>query len=714
MKRLLSLLILSAALAGGCHRKRDSGAAAPPSGWFVPDVPGTRTIVARGGRGTNGAGGAGGPVTANNINGADVFILRNGTINTAFSMPTAIPRLGTNPRRITVDTTITVGTGLTAGSRTILGDDGLTPATGLWVAPGVTLSLGPNHDTDNADLDANQATGTLEDCQLDVADGFIVEGTVKLLLRDLSPDTANFYIICTHLLTTATSTIDTRGNPSDLGGPGYNAGFLWLDCWGTIRAHGALLSGGGEGDTDGGDGGLLRLRSLLWDIYHSGTIDSRGGTANNGIGGNGGHVDLWFSYQPGSFTGGGLFNNGTIWSGGGNGTLGGGNGGHVDTFAAGNSDGPLVQDGDIDSSGGRGLVNGSGGNAGFIILVGWGGPIRAVGQMTARGGHGAGAAGNGGNGAEINVSTNSSANQPGATGNYISVGADSSGGDGAVGGNAGPIFFWNNTNHGGPITIPDSSPTYLVGILSVDSTGGNGTVSGGNGGAVSFNLQPALDPGGQPHYGSLRSEPSLLTRGGNATAGTGGVGGAVFFGDLGTTAQQTTPDFDRTTTNTGGVISRGGNGTTTGGAGGAVTVFSRYNARNEGSVDASGGLSGSGAAGAGGAVSVSSEGTTVNLANLTSDGGTSTANAGANGGTIKVDGRYATHAGVIVARGGHSIGVPGGNGGAVHISSYDGQVLSVVSGSASVPFGTGTPNGTAGTVFVDGVVIAQSNATVNF
>jgi hypothetical protein len=712
MKRLITLILLSASLAGGCHRKRDRSAA-PSPGWFIPDAPGTRTIVARGGRGTNGAGGTGGGVTANNINGADVYILRNGTINTAFSMPATLPRLGSNPRTITADTTITVGTGLTAGSRTILGDDGLTAATGLWVAPGVTLSLGPNHDTDNADLDGNTATGTLEDVQLDVTDGVIIEGTVRALLKDFSANTANFFIECGNFAALENSVIDTRGSVSDLGGPGYDGGFLWIDCFGTIRAHGELLSGGGEGDTDGGDAGFVRLQSFFWDIYHTGTLDSGGGFANNGVGGNGGAVTLWFSSAAGSFTGGGLFNTGTIRTGGANGTLGGGNAGGVDTFGAGNSDGPLVQNGDIDASGGRALVNGTGGNGANIILVGWGAPIRAVGQMTARGGHGAGA-GNGGNGAQINVSTNSSANQPGATGNYISVGADSSGGDGAVGGNAGPIFFWNNTNHGGAITIPDSSPTYLVGILSMDTTGGNGTTSGGNGGAVSLNLQPAIDPGGQPFYGSLTSEPSILSRGGNATAGAGGVGGAVFFGDLGTTPQQTTPDYNRTTTNTGGVITRGGNGTTTGGAGGAVTVFSRYNARNEGAIDASGGLSGSGTAGAGGAISVSSENVTVNLANLTSDGGTSTANAGANGGTIKVDGRYATHAGIVVARGGHSVGVAGANGGTVHISSYDGQVLSVVSGSASVPFGTGTPNGTAGTVFVDGVVIAQSNGTVNF
>ena len=694
----------------------------PPAHPFVmAGTPGANSIMTGGGTGSTLVGGNGGAIAIGNFNGSDNWILTTGTIDTTFVMPSGDPDLGSNPLTIDLDTVLALADGVT----TILGDDAATTATGLWVKPGVTLTLGPNFPAGPSSTEA----------RLVFARGILVEGTIKSAVHEADSHSSDLTLQALNLKVTSTGSIDSSGADNGVAPNGAKGGAITLDITALVVLQGTVTSKGGNGDA-GGNGGGLFIASHQYSIYNTGALTTSGGTGTNGLGGTAGYIRIQGSTDAGSAAGGGLFNTGNMTARGGNGSTGGGNGGII--FSRGDfSDGPLVSKGTLDASGGDATGTGNGGNAGGsyndayfglvtsgVYLIGEGGSTRVTGTIRAKGGNGAGG-GNGGNGNWVEVSTTAAYYQRNDNGEFIGATFDSRGGDGAKGGNGGICIINHVTNgiYGTPAPQFGTAPTYLVGYTSFNSSGGGGVTGGGTAGAVTIQTSRAIDSGGNLWIGGLLNETPITAVGGAASGGPGGAGGAatVAYIPINTYAENAAPKFDRMVANQGSIDTRGGQGTTTGGAGGSVSIGDKVSATNEGAITTSGGIGGTGAGGNAGGIYIWSDGPTVNSADLTANGGDSTDGSGGNGpprGVVQpffvLTGLRLTHTGAISARGGSSVNGAGGNGAEVSLSSHNGLTPSTLSGTVGVQAGLGAPAGVVGTVRVDGSSVPLTGGAVGF
>jgi hypothetical protein len=735
----LILWVSAAALIPACGGSSGGGgkspivvAFGPPAHPFVTlATPGAATIKASGGVGSTGKGGNGGMVSFRTQSASDMWLLKNGSIDSSFPVnPVLDPYLGLNPRTIDVDTTLSVGTGLFAGGNQIYGDDGLTAATSLWVKPGVTLTLDPNFDTDNADGDANSSTGTFETTSLTFFWTVFIEGTVRTGLRQGTPHRSHLTLNAAIFVARPGAVLDLGGADSGAGSDGANGGNLYILTTSGITNEAPVTTKGGNGD-NGGTGGSIEMYSGGYSVINTADLTSSGGTGNSGKGGRAGFIWLTSSYNPSAaYVAGGTFNSGNISARGGNGTTGGG-GGNIILSVYHFSAGPFVSTGTVDASGGDATVDGDGGDAGGTIsngvigvvtagmwLVSEGGSSRIAGTLRARGGNGAGS-GNGGKGGRIECSSNSNSTQPVNGGFYMAASWDTRGGDGAVGGDAGACVIWNSSNWQLNAARMDDSPTYILGVASIDTHGGAGQTDGGTGGIILLTNNPALDAGGNPVTGSLLNEADLTSTGGSGTTGIGADGGRVYIGGGASIADfpsgivdyVVAPKVDRRFVNYGTISMKGGDGGTTGGVGGRFQLIDFYHVENYGAVDGSGGNGGTGNGGRPGGFVLRSEGITINQANLTANGGDSASGAGGAGADeggfdvniATIDGRTSTTTGNLSSRGGNSTSGAGGRGGIIVVSSWDVTTPSVISGTLSVQGGTGATAGTVGQVRQDGI-----------
>jgi hypothetical protein len=688
-------------------------------GAITGDAPGTATMLARGGRGTIGSGGNGGIVRVNAITASETKIRSTGSVVTTFVMPTANPPLGPNPLTVDADLTLEVGDELTPGVTTILGDNGVDVATGLRVLQGVTLTLGPNWDADNADADGLPETGTLEQCRLAFVHGVVIEGNLRTLLRDASPHRGHFFIHGGDVVVRSTATVDTSGDDVAAGsGDGAAAGNIHFEAWGTLINEAPLTAVGGDGD-NGGPGGVCWLLSDHYSAFNSGNVDFRGGEGLTGVGGNGGgfrfEAAALQSAMFGDLAGGGGYNTGNALAKGGDGVRGGGPGGIIDFYSVA-GDGPFVNDGaELDASGGNATVDGNGGNGGSVALTSMGGIARITGTLRVKGGNGAGP-GNGGNGGYIEASANIQILQVFNGGCFVGASLDSSGGDGAQGGNGGSSNIWNNSNFGAGQNFarPGFDPTVVVGYSGFDAGGGDGVTQGGNGGTITLANRVAFDPGGVPRTDSLTNEVPGLNRGGAASAGNGGWGGYTEITSWATNAVDGgAGNYDRVIENLGDFDATGGAGGLYGGGGGFIVIEDDYHVVNRGDLTTTGGRGGANAAGGGGGIQIVGNGIAYNEGNLTADGGAGFGDAGGGGSQIFVQAAHATSIGTLRARGGQGAPGAGGSGGAVEIGSWNGT-NSVVEGSLEVPRGGGTPPGGHGIVTIDGLRMPLVDGVITF
>jgi len=721
----LAVLAAWAALIPACG---GSGGAAPVLNSPVPvpappppyhglvnfSTPGANSIVARGGNSTGGKGGNGAQIQINNLGGSDAKILRAGSINTDFEVPDATPSLGTNPRTFSVDTTLSVGSGLTAAITNILGDDNATVATGLWIKPGVTLTVNPNFP----------AAAPRNFLQLDFGDCILIEGTLRVGDYDAFPGyKVNFNLNGNGtILIRDTGMIDGAGGPAG-GGVGGGGSYITLFSYGTVINHGTIRSRGADGTT-GGFAGWIALESGLWGVYNTGLLDAQGGAGTAGAGGPSAGAYFYPSFFGGSFTGGGSFNSGNVLARGGAGTAGGGNGGPIMMFQI-DSDGPRVSSGLLDSSGGNVPPvggSGNGGNAGVIRVNSSGGHTRVSGKLLAKGGNGAGAAGNGGNGGFIEVTANSASFQVPGAGVYLGAVVDCSGGNGVLGGNAGGFDCWNNSIFPTvtPLVSPGDTPVILAGFTSIDASGGDNlsgsvTAAGGDAGSIWFRNYPVPASGGSIYAFDQLNEADFGTRGGDSNNGAGGLSGGIYIGLDESFGDGHCPNFGRVLENRGALTTHGGRGTTVGSAGGGVTLFDWFNVKNSGSIVTTGGAGGTGNGGLAGVIIMRTDGTLTNSGTLFAQGGASVTGAGGGGGQVRLDGQTTSQLGTISARGGaRTDATPGnaGNGGSISISSWNGVALSTVVGTLGVQGGFGTTNGVAGLVLIDGLALPLINGSV--
>jgi hypothetical protein len=309
MTKWLALLALPVA---ACSSNNDSGPApAVDTGGTTPAAPAV-SIVAKGGasRSTSGdyAGGHGGEVTIWNYDGTGIHILKTGAVNAFIEIPDTLPDLGANPRTIDADTTLTPSSGsffMPPGY--LLGDDGMTPATGLWVKPGVTLTLNANVYEEDYYLPWSDSGNGYHAVFLRCDYGAVlVEGAIRVPRKTFVPynsydlpytwdASCDLFVYTGNFVVSSTGSIDLKGAPdsltdrdSDLGIPerGGNGGHLEVVAEGSIVNKGTIETSGGSGPS-GGDAGHVYLFSYGYGVYNSGTIRADGADGSELLGGNG-------------------------------------------------------------------------------------------------------------------------------------------------------------------------------------------------------------------------------------------------------------------------------------------------------------------------------------------------------------------------------------------------------------------------------------------
>lgn len=687
----LGVLALAAAIVPACGGGGGGGGGGAPGGVSVSGL----TLNLKGGNGTTGTGGDAGSISVYNNRGNDLQILKSGTINSGISVPIYVPYLGSNVLDVTSNMTLGVGSGLTAGSTTVTNTSGT--VTGIRVRPGVTLTIQPNFDTDNADSDLDPATGTREEVRISLSDGIYVEGTIKIALRDgstagdsLGPDTADFRITFSGaIVVTASGKIDLSGanNPS---GTGANGGNWWYSYPDALYNAGTITTKGGDGQT-GGNGGGLYIYTGYGAAVNTGTLVADGGTATSGNGGNGGTIYFYsndYSY---------LCNHGVISSQGGNGTADGGDGGYIDLYT---NYGAFFGTGTIRNPGGNSTSNGSGGDGGSIYAYIYG-QIRLTGTLDSHGGNGAGS-GDGGDAGYIDLYGDYIYSvyygEYYAGGIWLGAHVNSSGGNGANGGDGYELYVYQyDTGY----SVVGQEPVVLAGYANIDAQGGSGATGGGDGGSFYAEVDYDSDEDGNYHAGSVENQASFNGRGGDATSGNGGDGS---YFEMYTPYYVYVP-YNYGAKNSGNVDLSGGNGTTGGGWAGYFEIYGKYYATNTGNVTQ---IGGNGTTGNGGLYSSfylnCDGGTTLNSGTLVGRGGGSTSGTARGGGSYYISGSRVVNTGSINANGASSTSGAGGYGGYIEFYSQDYPTQTSLS-LLSVNPGSGTGSPTAGEIWIDGVQV---------
>lgn len=656
------------------------------------------TFTSRGGSGlagTLGNGGIGGSFEIYAYSGNDVKVLTSGTVNAVVALPAVtVPYLGTNVADITTNTTWNVGGELAASSTTVTSGG---TVTGVRVRPGVTLTIQPNYD----DVGGDTFRDTV---RVAFANGVLVEGTILIDFQDLaapgdglSNNCSRFYISGENLVISGTGRILVKGKDV-VGGVGGNGGlFDDSGVTGTVINAGVLSTAGGNGDTGGNGGGLYFGYGSNYGAYNNGTLTSSGGTGSNGNGGNAG--TLYFHADDGY---GPCANNGSLLAVGGDGATGGGNGGYTDLYSY---YGLLASSGLISTAGGSATVaanNGNGGTGGDLYIYSYG-EVRFSGSLVTAGGNGAGTTGDGGSGGYIKIYGDEDYDwgygEYTTFGMYIGCSINTNGGNGEYGGDAGLTYIYRYDEG---VVRPGQEPVLLVGYATIDLSGGDGSVNGGNAGGSNYLFAGEdNDETSTYHIGSLIVSSNIIAVGGKGGTGTGGNGGYV---DLETEVYAYTTQNSTYGVTTSGVIdTSGGSGDTTGGNAGGIYVYGRFLASNTGSLLANGGAGNTGNGGSAQDVEIYSSLKATSTGTLSANGGASTAANGSGGSNIYVAGLSTTVGGALSANGGNA-GLAGGNGGYIEIVSQENPT--VYSGSASVLGGTGTPAGIKGDFWLDGIHVS--------
>lgn len=656
----------------------------------------------KGGKGTAGDGGTGGYFDIDAWGGGDVKVLASGSVNTSVSVPSRLPYLGTHAMDITTDTILDVAT---TGFHLVAGDtaiyDGTDVVTGIRVRPGVTLTIKPNFP----------GAGVRDYARLNLSDGLLVEGTIKLAKVDqsaagdgLGVDTAglsfNYYELG-GLVITSSGKIDLSG-ADDGAGAGRNGGSLtvWPEAF---SSAGVITAKGGNGSTDGGNGGSVEVYTTEGYATSTGSILTDGGNGGaGGYGGSAGSIDFESSWGYGYVLAKGLFS-----ATGGNGATGGGSGNSIYIYT---DWGAMIAAGTFRSFGGNATVSGDGGSGDYVEFDSYG-DVRVTGIVDTRGGNGAGT-GSGGSGGEVyvyayeNEAWGSGYYEPNSGGAYFGASVNANGGEGAYGGSAGGFYLYQDTS--GATTVK-GVPIQLVGYSKIDLSGGDGSVNGGSAGG-DWNYNSNGDAYGNHIYagygyddfsnyfvGSVVNEATFLARGGNGDTGNGGDGASIDF----ETYYDLYPPYDNGVKSSGSLDVSGGDGAANGGGAGSVYLYGKYFVDVSGTVIASGGKGGTGNGGYAGEIDVYSD-ASLTCGSLVANGGASASGNGVYGGDIYVSAaNTATTNGTVSANGGASTSADGGAGGYIWIMSQDD--ISHVNGTVSATKGAGGTAADNGEIWIDGM-----------
>src|SRR6266568_782004 len=656
---------------------------------------GGQVINMKGGKGLTYDGGTGGNFDVQGY-GGDVKVLSSGSVNTDVALAPRLPYLGTNPWVVAADATLSIGA---TGYPTTLGshyvrDNGGAVITGIHVNPGVTLTIKPNIDT-------NATATSAERVNIRLYEGFIIEGTVKIAHRDtttlgdgLSPnvaDTQFWYMGGVYVA--SGGKIDTTGT-DNVSGPGGNGGDVWFAYPDTFYSAGTLTTKGGNGSTDGGAGGFFEVDTNEGYVAVTGPVTTDGGTAANGTGGKGSNIWMDSSYGP-------CVLRGTFSNVGGAGTLGGGSSDGQD-YRSGH--GVTVASGTFKSYGGDATAtNGYGGYGGYFYVYSHG-PARVAGTIDTHGGKGLGT-GSGGTGGYVDVEAYpnyawGSGTEPDSAGIYFGATVNANGGEGESGGSGGYFYAYNDASYYSTPAL--AAPIQLVGISSVDGSGGDGQRNGGHGGGYnSLESWATYDSNYQYFSGSVVNEAAFKLKGGN---GATGYGGDAYRFYLETESYIYAP-YNYTLKNSGAIDLSGGDGATNGGYPGYAYLFGQFGLTNSGAITSNGGKGGSAYGQSGNEIDLDSGGPLSSSGALTSNGGNAAAGYAGDGGSVYVyTSDQASVSGAITATGGSSTSGDAGWGGYVWLWSQ--KSASSVGVTPNVAKGTGTGTATNGDVWIDGTHVA--------
>lgn len=659
-------------------------------GTFVPPAgpAGTSKIMTSGGVGLTGPGGAGGLFTLKldeGTLGGNIAVFKTGKVDADFTSAPPKPSFGATKLEVAADLSIQARASADAaadGEYYVLVDtlyfrqsaaNKQVPVTGLHVAPGATLTL---------------PGGTVK-----VAGDVHLEGTLTTgLVGGNRPPVTLFP--SGRYVASDKSKIALAGAPVAGGAGGSGGGFVVLAS--AIYSAGAIDVSGANGDPGGayagGSAGSVTLGAILDPTY--GPVESTGdikatGGSGKGAGGSGGTIALGASSR-------GVRAKGTFDQSGGAGTTGGAGGNFtvLSRFGGGVRFGGTLtrKGGDVDEAACGGVCQG--GSVGGATVTADGGGIDWSANVVAGGGKSKGTIGGAGGAFTFSSAKATdpflSVERPAGT-VRVSGNFDLKGGAGAAGGVGGAFTIVPPTP-----TLPSGQEILLYGYDGIDTSGGNGAI-GGNAGTIV--LQNGASPGSRA-TGSVLSHANLVGRGGSGSAGGGGSGALI-----GLATGIGTPEAKRSqaVVISGTIDNSGGAGTLLGGNVGVVLAMARERIVVSGAVTSTGGAASgaSGVAGGGGAVQLTSvEGVTITAPiSLAGGSGTGPSSKGGACTSLSITGESVRATAPLTCAGGSGAGGAGGDGGAISVTS---SVAASSVAALAAPGGAGTPSGAAGAITVDG------------
>jgi len=515
-----SLLATAIALTG-CGSSSDNKG--PGSDGRSGDAFSGLTISAKGGSSELGDGGSGGDVEIFKTNSfTDLTLVKEGNVDTSYTLPEQTPEFGVRAVAITETQTIQLidsndpvpaanSLYMVSGQNRLFrssGEDGVGhethEVTGLTVEEGAKLFLHANNGSGNVTLyfendvqndgiiaTVNDVISSRVDLNIHAA-AYYGEGDI-----DLKGSTSNYYRQSGGDLYISARTIinsglfDTSGaNKSDenlTGNGGGNAGSIELEADTFIENSGELRANGGHSDSDGGTyGGQITLDAV--SIFNTGSINAIAGTGTSSNS---------------------TYNSGSVW---------------LEAQKSLNNSGDITVTGaDAGDSGNAG----EGGYVGLYIDAYNGSPIAFdyklinTGNINVNGGSILGdSTGSAGNGGSIEIFTNApsySNHSPmvfEVSGNLTANGGSSIE-DNSNAGNGGYIWVANYDNP------TSSTETFLIGYDEINVSGGNGQYAG-DGGELDISFFDYRDERSDDYMpaagGSVFNNVNLFANGGDTTA----------------------------------------------------------------------------------------------------------------------------------------------------------------------------------------------------
>jgi len=631
----------------------------------------------------------------------DVKILKNGTVNVGFSIPSSAYSFGDVKVTVTSNTDVLLdpeadpGVGvlyMRSGGSALYVGDGLNETdiqvTGLSVAAGTTLRFPTNVPESMTNVYFPNAV--------------IIDGTVSTIGDSVDLFLESYSYVQVGKTGTVTSSGRTAGAPAGVCyilsyGVAINKGTI--ECNGATGGGSAAMAGlvansfvyntgviradgGDNAEGAGGSGGLAGAGSYFASVYTSGTISANGGDGNGGAGGSGGLVQVVGApSEMHRIVAGGI-----IQANGGNGSGGNGNNGGVaqfDTYS-----GSLLLNADISLVGGNSTGAGYYGGSGGVLLLaqnyaddyGYGEQapiegIRIAGDINLSGGTGDAYGGNGG---LFDIETNYAYETAPIPTQVEFVGYSSismNGGNGVDGANAGTFQIntedaWTGDDY---IAVPVGS---IINKVPVSAKGGAGSLTGGHyggqGGYIDFEAEGEFSIGT-----TVVANSGTLDVSGGVGDYAGDAGGVYFYG------------HDKVT-NSATITAVGGAGTTMGGNGAGDTM-------QENSFSADGNVGG---------IEFYSTLDIVNSGRIIASGGSG--ETGGNGANViaMYAGKHTANSAALSANGGAGT-INGGNGG--YIDLFSQYVPTSNSGKLNVAAGAGGTFATNGIIWIDWVNVTPDN-----